>query len=58
MLFFTVIFSFTIKPRIASAEIYSSSPKFDFVALGDSLAAGQTPECTFDKSYTTYIRTS
>lgn len=55
MLFFTVIFSFTIKPRIASAEIYSSSPKFDFVALGDSLAAGQTPECTFDKSYTTYI---
>lgn len=47
VLLMLILFSFT--------SIAYGSTQFDYVALGDSLAAGYTPTGTIDKSYTDFI---
>ena len=49
-----MIFTLLLSPAITSAQSVEEQ-KVDYLALGDSLAAGQTPNNTFGKGYTDFI---
>lgn len=51
----TMILTLVFLLSITGIAFAQSSEKLDYVALGDSLAAGYTPNGTIDKSYTDFI---
>jgi len=51
----TIIFSLVFLLSMTGVAFAQSSQQIDYVALGDSLAAGSTPVGTLDKSYTDFI---
>ena len=51
----TIILTLVILLSMTGVAFAQNSEKIDYVALGDSLAAGYTPNRTIDKSYTDFI---
>ena len=51
----TIIFSLVFLLSMTGVAFAQNSEVIDYVALGDSLAAGYTPNQTLDKSYTDFI---
>ena len=53
--FKTIIITLVFLFSITGVAFAQSGEKIDYVALGDSLAAGYTPNKTIDKGYTDFI---